>query len=76
MHRAFQRAFDLDVGSITLDTEPDDVPGWDSLGHAALAQSLEQEFNVRFDIDELMELENVRSIIAVLRRKLGTSSTR
>ena len=68
---AFQRAFDLDPGSITLDTQPDEVPQWDSLGHATLACSLEREFNNRFNIDELMALENVREIVRVVRLKLG-----
>ena len=68
---AFQRAFDLDPASITLDTQPDDIPKWDSLGHATLACSLEREFNIRFNIDELLALENVREIVRVVRLKLG-----
>jgi len=70
---AFRSAFDLDPRSVTIDTQPDDVPKWDSLGHATLAFSLEQEFKFRFDIDELMELENVREIIRVVRRKLDVA---
>jgi acyl carrier protein len=73
VQRAFHGAFDMDAGSITLDTQPEDVPRWDSLGHATLAFSLEQEFKIRFDIDELMELENVRAIIRVVARKLESS---
>lgn len=70
---AFQRAFDLDdPRSVTLDTQPGDVPKWDSLGHAALALSLEREFDIRFDVDELMALENVRQIIRIVGLKLGT----
>ncbi len=68
---AFQGAFDLDPSSITLDTQPRDVQKWDSLGHATLALSLEAEFGIMFDVDELMALENVREIIRVVRRKLG-----
>jgi acyl carrier protein len=71
VQKAFQRAFDLDPRSITLDTQPADIPKWDSLGHATLACSLEREFNIRFDIDELMALENVREIIRIVRLKLG-----
>jgi acyl carrier protein len=74
VQQAFERAFQLDPGSITLETEPDDIPQWDSLGHATLAYSLEQEFNIRFDIDELMALENVREILRVVRGKLDGAS--
>jgi len=68
---AFQRAFDLEPRSITLATQPDDIPMWDSLGHAILVCSLEREFTIRFDMDELMALENVREIIRVVGDRLG-----
>ena len=74
VQHAFQRAFDLDPRSVTLDTQPDDIPQWDSLGHATLACSLEREFNIRFDLDELMALENVREIVRVVRDKLVAPS--
>lgn len=70
---AFQRGFDLDPRSITLDTQPDEIAKWDSLGHATLVCSLEREFTIRFGIDELMALENLRQIIAVVHRKLGAA---
>jgi acyl carrier protein len=73
---AFGSAFDLDPHSVTVDTLPTDIPRWDSLGHATLAYSLEQEFDIRFDIDELMELENVREILRVVRRKLEATVCR
>ena len=46
------------------------VPGWDSLGHASLAATLEQVFNVSLDIDDLMAMEDVRSVVEVLQKKL------
>ncbi len=73
VQRAFQRAFGVDPASISLETEPEDVPQWDSLGHATLACALEHEFDIRFDVDELMALENVRAILAVVGRKLGAA---
>jgi acyl carrier protein len=71
--RVFQRAFGIDPGSVTLATEPSDITQWDSLGHATLACALEHEFNIRFDIDELMALENVREIVRVVGTKLGAA---
>jgi acyl carrier protein len=76
VQRAFRSAFDLDPHSVTVETQPTDIPRWDSLGHATLAYSLEQEFDIRFDIDELMELENVREILRVVRRKLEATVCR
>ncbi len=74
VQRAFQRAFGVDPGSISLETQPSDISQWDSLGHATLVCSLEREFSVRFDIDELMTLESVREILRVVRGKLGAAA--
>lgn len=68
---AFRAAFDVDPQSITLETKPGDIPAWDSMGHVALVSSLEQAFGVTFDVDEVMEMENVRQIVKILERKIG-----
>lgn len=67
---AFQHAFDIDPQTITIDTSPSDVPAWDSMGHVTLASNLEQTFGLSFDVDDLMEMENVKEICRVLQTKL------
>lgn len=71
VQKAFQSAFDTDPQSITIDTVPEDVKAWDSMGHVTLASSLEQEFNIVLDVQELMEMENVRQIVRVIESKLA-----
>ena len=71
VQRAFRSAFDVDPDTISIDTVPGDVRAWDSMGHVTLASSLEQEFGVTFDVDELMEMENVREIVRILQAKLA-----
>jgi len=71
VQRAFSSAFDVEPGSVTIDTVPGDIKAWDSMGHVALASSLEQEFGLTLDVDELMEMENVREIVRVLQAKLA-----
>jgi acyl carrier protein len=68
---AFHSAFHVDPASVTLDTTPDEVPAWDSMGHVTLASSLEQTFRLTFDVDDLMEMENVREICRIIRSKLA-----
>lgn len=68
---AFHDAFDVNPQLVSLDTAPEDIPGWDSLGHMILAGSLESTFEVSFDVDELMEMENVREIVRILQSKLN-----
>lgn len=71
VQQGFHQAFDVDPQSISIDTTPDDVVGWDSVGHLELATSLESIFEVSFDVDELMEMENVREIVRILQLKLN-----
>lgn len=71
VQQAFSSAFELDPASITINTLPADIRAWDSMGHVTLASSLEQEFHLTFDVDELMEMENVREIVRIVQSKLA-----
>ena len=73
VQKAFSSAFEVEPASFTINTVPADVNAWDSMGHVTLASSLEQEFNLNFDVDELMEMENVREIVRIVQSKLGQS---
>jgi acyl carrier protein len=70
VQKAFNSTFEVDPQIVTLDTIPGDISGWDSMGHVTLATSLEQEFNVNLDVDDLMGMENVREIVRILEGKL------
>jgi acyl carrier protein len=68
---AFNSTFDVDPQTVTLDSTPNDIPAWDSMGHVELASSLEQVFGVSFDVDDLMAMENVKEICRIVQSKLG-----
>jgi len=68
---AFKSAFDIDPQAITIDTVPEDIPAWDSMGHVTLASGLESVFGLTFDVDDLMAMENVKEICRVVQSKLG-----
>ena len=70
VQKAFNSTFEVDPQTVTLDTSPGEINGWDSMGHVTLASSLEQEFNVNLDVDDLMGMENVRQIVRILEGKL------
>jgi acyl carrier protein len=71
---AFKAAFDVDPKLITMETKPTDVPAWDSMGHLALVSSLEQAFGLSFDVDQVMEMEDVRQIIKIVQASLDKKS--
>jgi len=70
IQQAFKDALDVDTTLVTIEAVPDDIPGWDSMGHAALAASVEKVFQVSLDIDDVMAMENVAAIVRVLKQKL------
>jgi acyl carrier protein len=71
---AFKAAFDVEPQSITIETKPSDIPAWDSMGHVALVSSLEQAFGLTFDVDEVMEMEDVRQILRIAEANLAKSA--
>jgi len=65
----FAAVFVVPAVSVTIDTIPDDVPKWDSLGHMAMVAALEQEFGVQFELDEVMEMATVSKIVEIVTAK-------
>ena len=71
VREAFKSAFDIDPQSVTMETTASDISGWDSVGHLSLAGNLEETFGVSLDVDDLMEMENVREIVRIITAKLS-----
>jgi acyl carrier protein len=71
VREAFKAAFDIDPQLVSMETNAGDVPGWDSMGHLALASNLEQLFGITLDVDELMEMESVREIVRIITTNLS-----
>jgi acyl carrier protein len=72
VQEAFKAAFDIDPQSVSLETTASDISAWDSVGHLSLAGSLEETFGISLDVDDLMEMENVREIVRIISTKLST----
>ncbi len=70
VREAFKATFDIDPQLVTMETTADDIPGWDSVGHLSLGANLEQAFGISLDVDDLMEMENVREIVRIIATKL------
>jgi acyl carrier protein len=67
--QAFVDSFEIDSQLVTMNTSASDIPGWDSVGHLSLASNLEQLFGINLDVDELIEMEDVRSIVRIVSAK-------
>jgi len=71
VQEAFKAAFDINPQLVSMDTTASDISAWDSVGHLSLAGNLEEVFGICLDVDELMEMENVREIVRIVSSKLS-----
>lgn len=61
---------DTDVANVTLESTIGDFPAWDSMGHLTILQQVEEELEVSFEPEEMMDLEDVNDIIKAIEAKL------
>ena len=65
--------FEIPTGEIDDESSPDTIESWDSLKHMNLVVALEEEFNVEFTDNNIIELINMKLIMAVLLEKLPSN---
>ena len=58
----FQDVFDKEV-SLSDVTTAADVPGWDSLNHITLIGAIEDEFDVKFPMKDVVHMKNVGELV-------------
>lgn len=54
--------FNIDAGSISEQSSPEDIERWDSLRHMQLILALEDEFGVTFADEDIPEMLSPRAI--------------
>jgi acyl carrier protein len=55
--------------SVTIEASPKTIRQWDSLKHMNLILAIEEAFGVSFSDDEVVTIEDARTLIAVLEQK-------
>jgi acyl carrier protein len=68
---SFRRVFEIDDFVLADEMTAKDVVGWDSLAHINLIMDVEEEFGLRFTVDDIADLKNVGEMIQMLERKLS-----
>ena len=59
----FQDVFDKEV-ALTDETTAADVAGWDSLSHITLIGTVEDEFDVKFPMKDVVHMKNVGEMVS------------
>ena len=62
--------FEIPIEEINEDTSPDNVGSWDSLKHMNLVVALEEEYDIEFIEEEILEMMNLSQIKSIVLEKL------
>ena len=71
VREAFKATFDIDPQLVTMETTADDIPAGILWGICLSPANLEEVFGISLDVDDLMEMENVREIVRIITTKLS-----
>ena len=67
----FQDVFDDEGIELTSETSADDIEEWDSLANINIIVSVEDEFGIKFDIDEITGMKNVGEMVKVIESRIA-----
>ena len=66
----FIEVFKEDI-KLTPNTSPNDIGSWDSLNHMILIKKIEEEFQIEFDLFDIIELKNVQDILNTIQKYIN-----
>jgi acyl carrier protein len=69
LEKVIRSVFPIDGDTVDAGWTSDDIPDWDSVGHLNLIMEVEKEFNVKFEVEDMFEIENLGDITRILKEK-------
>lgn len=64
------KTIEVDKSLVNGDSSVGDFPTWDSMGHLAILNAIEEAFDISFEPEEMMEIEDVNDIVSSVNGKL------
>jgi acyl carrier protein len=71
MQRIFREVLEDDSLQLSVNDSDATLPGWDSFAHVKLIIALEEEFGVKFSIDEVAETKKVAGLREIIARNVS-----
>ena len=63
------KVFELDISKIKKEMTPLDIEMWDSLSQLNLVSSIEKEFQIKLEIDEIFTVTKIGDLYNLLSKK-------
>ena len=70
LNEVFKDVFDDDSIVVNEETISNDIDGWDSLQHITLIAAIENEFDVEFEMKDIIKLINVGKLADVIEKEI------
>lgn len=65
--KVFKDIFEIEDEAL-VELKYQDIPAWDSLGHMSMIGALEDEFDIMFEMDDIIEFSSFQKGIETLRK--------
>jgi len=65
--------FSIEVSEIEALSSPDTIVQWDSIGHLNLITAIEEEFNIFFDEDQIIQMLNFQLVVEITKEAVEAS---
>lgn len=69
INKICQRVFRNESLIVTETTAAKDVDGWDSISNLFLIDELEKNFNMKFELDDILNAQNIGDLATVISNK-------
>lgn len=66
LNEVFREVFDDESIEVCDKTTSDDIEDWDSLEHINLVDAVEQEFDIKFTMAQVVGMKNVGEMVDVI----------
>jgi acyl carrier protein len=63
------RVFNVPIDEINYESNPENIENWDSFTGYVLLDEIEINFNVKFTMDESLEIEKIGDFKNILKKK-------
>ena len=71
LNEVFREVFEDDDITVNDATTAADIDDWDSLEHINLVNAIEQEFEIKFSMDEIVTMKNVGEMVDIIMKKFA-----
>lgn len=61
---------DVEKSEVNGNSTVGDFPAWDSVGHLSILSNVEEAFDISFEPEEMMEIEDVNDIVEAVKNKV------